>query len=100
MDALGNVAYWEKVTEDGYAVIESKNVIAGFAFNGGYKAASLSVYGSVDGVEWTLIETVTVKTSYADYQFAVASSAGYKYLKLDAVGNQVRIPSITLETIA
>lgn len=91
---------YDSNSNNGYAVINSTKTIAGITVNAGYKAASLEVYGSADGGEtWTLIETVTTKSAYADYTVAVDSSLGYTMLKLDAVGNQVRIPNFNLVVV-
>ena len=84
---------------DGYAVIESKKVITGISFNAGYKSDTLNVYGSVDGVNWVLIEGVSVSSAYGDVSVTVDfASCGYKYLKLDVAGsNQIRIKTITIK---
>lgn len=91
---------YSSATNNGVAIIESKNVIETFAFNAGNKVDVLNVYGSKDGIEWTLIEEVEItSTSYKDYTVAVGGGNRYQYLKLDVAGTQqVRIKSITLET--
>ena len=87
-------------SKNGNAVITSTKTIAGFVVNAGYKAATLEVYGSTDGGEtWTLIENLTTEPSYADYAVAIDSSLGYNAIKLDAVGNQVRVQNFTLTVI-
>ncbi len=90
---------YDSASNDGTAVVKSKNVINEVAINAGYKAATLNVYGSTDGVTWTLIQELTTKSAYADYTVTIANSA-YTYLKLDAVGNQIRIASMTLTVTA
>ena len=83
-------------TYNGYAIIKSAKAITKFSFNAGNRVDTLSVYGSIDGSTWTLIEDVSItSTSYEDY--TVSADFSYTYLKLDVKGsNQVRVKSITL----
>ncbi len=78
---------------DSTAVFASTKVINGITLNAGNKADTLNVYGSTDGVNWTLIMGVVVKSSYADYSVAIANSS-YTYIKLDAVSQQIRVATI------
>jgi hypothetical protein len=81
---------------DGTAIIQSTKVITAISVNAGYKDATLNIYGSVDGSTWTLIEGVTVTTTYNNYDVTISNSQ-YKYLKLDAASlQQVRVASMTL----
>ena len=81
---------------DGQAIFTCAKAIHSLVINAGYKVASLEVYGSVDGTNWTLVTTVNVSsTSYGDYTVEMPAGTSYKYLKLDAVGAQVRVPYIT-----
>ena len=59
---------------------------------------TLNVYGSVDGTEWVLIQAITTTTSYTDYTVTIPTGTAYTQLKLDAVGDQIRVASITLTT--
>ena len=86
---------YDSDSNNGHAVVTSTNVITSLTVNAGYKKANLEVYGSVDGETWVLIETIaTTTTSYADYTVAVDEALGYKYLKLDASGAQIRVASL------
>ena len=91
---------YDSSTNNGYAVIESTGVVTELKFNMGYKKCTLNVYGSVDGVTWVIISGVaTTSTSYLDYALDVDESLGYKYIKLDASGAQIRIASIDVTII-
>ncbi len=86
---------YDSSSNNGYAVITSTGVVSELKFNMGYKKATLEVYGSTDGVTWTLISKVaTTSTSYLDYTLDVDETLGYKYIKIDAVGAQIRVASI------
>ena len=87
---------YDSSSNNGWAVISTTGAVTGLAFNMGYKAAALEVYGSVDGETWTLIESVATATSYKNYNVSVDSAAGYKYIKIDAVGAQIRVASISV----
>ena len=84
-------------TNDSTAIIACTNVIDSIVLNCGNKVDVLNVYGSVDGVEYTLIQAVSVtSTSYNDYTVNITDSA-YKYLKLDVAGTQqIRIAYMTI----
>lgn len=86
------------VARDGIAIIASTNVITGITLNAGNKAGTLQVYGSVDGADWTLIQEFTTAKAYADFT-ASWDNAGYKFLKLDAVGAQIRVKYMTLDML-
>ena len=82
---------------DGRAVFTSSKAITSVVINAGYRVADLEVYGSVDGENWVLIDTIShpTKDAYADYSVQFPADAQYKYMKLDADGGQIRIPYIT-----
>ena len=85
-------------TNNGYAVgqLADGNVIKSLGFNAGYKKDTLNVYGSTDGLTWTLIEGVSVTSTYTDYTVDFGD-ANYTYFKLDVAGaNQIRVKSLTL----
>ena len=83
-------------TNNGYAIIKVNGEIEKFGFNAGNKADTLNVYGSTDGITWTLIEGVSITSTYKDYEVDM-SKASYTYLKLDVAGtNQVRLKSMTI----
>ena len=86
-------------SNNGYAVITSTNTISSLVINAGYKAATLEVYGSTDGQTWVLIQNVSTSTSYANHTVDVDETAGYKYIKLDATGAQVRVATIDVTIV-
>ena len=88
---------YDSESNDSTAVIACTNVINSIKLRAGNKAA-LKVYGSADGVTYTLIQDLTTATAYADFTVDIENST-YKYIKLDAVGAQVRVESFAL-TIA
>ena len=94
----GELRIYDSSSNNGIAIISSTKVIDSFELNVGYKAAKLNVYGSVDGVNYALISSFTTKTSYGNFSESI-SNKGYKYLKLDAVGAQLRVKTITLTVI-
>ena len=80
---------------DAQAIFTCAKNIQSVVINAGHRAATLNVYASVDGEEWVLIEAVATEkiTVVSDYpSYTVEIPAGYKYLRLDAVGAQIRIP--------
>ena len=86
-------------TFDGYAIITSTSVVSSLVINAGYKDATLEVYGSTDGSSWVLIENVTTTVTYDNHSVDVDETLGYKYIKLDATGAQVRVASIDLTIV-
>ena len=87
-------------TNNGYAIIYSKNPISKIGINAGNKVDTLNIYVSNDGVNWseTPITISVTSTSYKDYEASL--NGEYKYLKLDVAGsNQIRIKSMTLTTV-
>ena len=82
---------------DAQAIFTCTKAIQSLVINAGYRVADLEVYGSNDGENWVLIDTIShpTKDAYADYAVEMPAGTSYKYLKLDAVGAQVRIPYIT-----
>ena len=88
---------YDSSSNNGWAIIQSPNVISSLVINMGYKKATLEVYGSIDGTTWVLIEKVaTTSTSYLDYNVNVGETAGYKHIKIEATGAQIRVAKITL----
>ncbi len=83
---------------DGFAIVTSTKTITGFSFNAGNKADTVNVYGSNDGgITWTLIQGVSVSSSYKDYTVTISEGTSYTMLKLDVAGTQqVRIKSMTI----
>ena len=88
---------YDSSSNNGYAVITASGTFTSLDLNMGYKKATLNVYGSVDGETWVLIEAVaTTTTSYKDYSVDIDESLGYKYLKIDASGAQIRVASLSV----
>ncbi len=87
---------YDSTSNDAVAVFQSNKAIKSLYIKAGYKDASLSIYGSNDGIKWESVGSITVSTSYADYEVDLGGST-YMYLKLDAVGAQVRVESVTIE---
>ena len=73
--------------------------VSSLTVNVGNKAATLRVMGSTDGTNWTLIEDVTTTVAYADKTISVNPALGFKYIKLDAVGAQLRITNLSVSMI-
>ena len=93
---------YDSSTNNGWAILtsESGKTMSALTINMGYKKATLNVYASVDGEEWVLVEAVaTTSTSYLDYTVDIDESLGYKYIKIDASGAQLRVAKITLTTV-
>ncbi len=92
-DSTGNNGH------DSTAVISSAKVINKVTLNAGNSAATLKVYASVDGTTWTEIKSITTTKAYADHTVEISADSNYKYLKLDAVGAQVRIAYMELTVV-
>ena len=84
-------------THNGY-VISNKlpGAITNLSFNAGNKTDTLNVYGSTDGITWTLVKGVNItSSSYQDY--SVDFTGSYTYFKMDVAGaNQVRLKSLSV----
>jgi|GEM_PF-2590002 len=78
----------------GIAVFTSATAIHGLTLNMGYRAATLEIYGSKDGVTYEKIGSIATESSYKDY--SIEFEEGYKYVKLDAVGAQIRVATMTV----
>ena len=87
---------YDSASNDGWAILTCSSVVSRLTFNAGYKTATLNVYGSTDGSTWTLIEGAATSSSFKDYDISVDKTAGYKYIKLDASGNQIRIANLSV----
>ncbi len=76
------------------AIFVSANIINSITVNAGNKNDTLNIYGSNDAENWTVIGTVDVKSSYADYTVNIPSSE-YTCIMLESTAAQIRIKSIT-----
>ncbi len=83
----------------GTATFSSTRAIKSISLNAGNKDATLKVSGSVDGQSFTPISELAVKSAYADYDISVENS-GYKFIKLEVVGAQLRVKAITVNYAA
>lgn len=89
------IRLYDSSSNDGIAVFACAKTIEQVVINAGNKAATLEVYASVDGVEWTLVSSLTTTSAYGNHTVELGAAAGYKYIKLDAVGAQVRVAFTT-----
>ena len=96
---VSSVPLYASDTNNGWAIVTSTKTITSIDINAGYKASSLEVYASVDGVTWVLVETLTTATAYGDFTVDIDETAGYKYIKLDATGAQVRVKNISVTVV-
>ena len=81
---------------NGY-VISNKlpGAITNLSFNAGNNTDTLNVYGSTDGITWTLVNGVNITSSYKDY--SVDFTGSYTYFKMDVAGaNQLRLKSLSV----
>ena len=86
---------YDSDSNDSTAIIATTRAMYGISFNAGNKKATLNVTASTDGVDFsTTIADQAVTSSYADYTLSFDTT--YQYIKLDAVGAQIRVKSITL----
>ena len=90
---------YDSDSNDGWAMLTCAGAVSSLTVNVGNKAATLRVMGSTDGTNWTLIEDVTTTVAYADKTISVNPALGFKYIKLDAVGAQLRITSLSVSMI-
>ena len=80
---------------DGKAEFVCTQAVTGLKINAGKRDSQLQIYGSVDGNEWVLITTLDTVSGYSDHVVEFPEGTSYKYLKLDAVGKQVFLASMT-----
>ena len=96
----GELRLYSSSTHNGNAVLKSTNYINAIKLNIGYKTDTLSIFGSIDGAEYTPIDEIVVtSTSYNDYSLNIPATT-YKYLKFDVLGDQqlrIKNMSITFE---
>lgn len=86
---------YDSDTNDSTAIIATTRAMYGISFNAGNSKATLNVTASTDGVDFsTTIADQAVDKDYADYTLSFDTT--YQYIKLDAVGAQIRVKSITL----
>ena len=77
------------------SIPSANKVFAGtFTVNAGNKAGTLTISASVDGTTWVKLDAVTTTSSYKDYSVTVDQAAGYKYLKMDSAGAQIRVKNV------
>ena len=77
------------------SIPSANKVFAGtFTVNAGNKAGTLTISASVDGTTWVKLDAVTTTSSYKDYSVTVDQAAGYKYLKMESAGAQIRVKNV------
>lgn len=73
--------------------------IDSLAFNMGYRADDVNIYGSTDGSTWTLVGTIPVAVANNAYDnFGISfGNSDYHFFKFDVVGTQqVRVKTMTI----
>ena len=79
------------------AVFTSVKEMESIVVKAGYKAGTLNVYSSVNGTDWNLVAARATTTTYTDYSFDMP--AGTMYVKLEAVGAQIRVSEMTINVV-
>lgn len=77
------------------ATVHSENVIKSAVVKAGYKAGTLTVYGSADGESWEKLTAISTTTSYKEYTVDFSGGA-YKYLKMESAGAQIRVSELSV----
>ena len=86
---------YDSSSNNGHVIFQYSGVVSKLTLNIGYKRATMAVYGSTDGETWQEIgQIATTTTGFLDYELNVDATKGYTYIKLDAVGNQLRVKTI------
>ena len=72
------------------ATVQSPGVIQKLDVTAGYKAGTLTVYGSTNGEDWTEVQKISTTTSYIKYSVDM-SSGNYTWVKFASSGAQIRL---------
>ena len=72
------------------ATVQSPGVIQKLDVTAGYKAGTLTVYGSTNGEDWTEVQKISTTTSYTKYSVDM-SSGNYTWVKFASSGAQIRL---------
>lgn len=79
----------------GFIVLNSTEEISKVVLNIGNKASTVKVSWSTDGTTWVETTDLAVTSAYADHT-VVAQGSGYKYIKIQNTGSQVRIDKMSI----
>ena len=87
---------YSSASNNGFVVSDPlPGTITKMAFNAGYNADKLLVYGGNNGTDWTLIGKITTAGSYKDY--TLDFTGDYSRFKLDVEGTQqVRLKNMSV----
>ena len=72
------------------ATVQSPGIIQKLVVTAGYKAGTLTVYGSTNGEAWTEVQKISTTTSYTKYSVDL-SSGNYTWVKFASSGAQIRL---------
>ena len=91
------IRVYSSATNDGFFVSNALPFyIDSLAFNLGYKADEVNIYGSNNGSDWSLVGTILTTTNYTNKGLDFGSN-NYVMFKFDVVGTQqVRVKTMTI----
>lgn len=87
---------YDSASNNSTAIIKSTKDVNKIVLNAGYSIASLQIYASTYGQQWVLIDTISTTATYTDYTVTMPEDTIYGYIKLDAVGAQVRVAEMSV----
>lgn len=91
------IRVYSSATNDGFFVSNALPFyIDSLAFNLGYKADEVNIYGSNNGSDWSLVGTILTTTNYTNKGLDFGSN-NYVMFKFDVAGTQqVRVKTMTI----
>ena len=75
------------------AVLKVNGSVSKLVAKAGYKAGTLTIYGSNDGETWNKIGSTSTTTAYKEYTFTIG---GYSQVKMESTGAQIRVSEATV----